>query len=98
MKEKNEIIDILTNDYVGEKCIGKMCMYCGGEIMRGYYAEDGIGRKLTFPKYLTEPFTNEPHEVIIHYKCVEPFVLDMIREGGGSLGATRDNTRILIRY
>ena len=92
MKERDEIVAILES-----KSVGRTCVYCGKNIRRGYYAEEDLGRKLLFPKFLTRQFTQKENEILIHYRCVEEFIFDMIREGDGEFGG-RENTRVLIRY
>lgn len=83
--------------FLSGKSFGEKCAYCNEEITRGYYAEDNIGKKLVFPKFLTEDFCDKEIEIPIHYKCVEPFLFDILREGGKCDG-TSENTKILIRY
>lgn len=89
---KKEIVNVLSGKSFNEKCA-----YCNEEITRGYYAEDNIGKKLIFPKCITKNFAEKEIEIPIHYKCVEPFLLDILREGEEYDG-TSGNTKILIRY
>lgn len=93
MKSKDEIKSILER-----KSEKRVCAYCGENIRRGYYAEDGIGRWLSFPKFITKRFTNSVSEILIHYRCVEPLIFDMLEAGGDDLDETRDNTKVLVRY
>lgn len=89
---KDEIMEVLS-----EKSISDRCIYCKSEIKRGFYAEDNIGRKIMFPKILTKNFCNNQKEIPIHFKCVKPFLFNILKEGG-EIDATKENTRILIRY
>lgn len=93
MKNKEDIISVLKSGNTGNDCA-----YCMKPIRRGYYAEDGIGRKLRFPQFLVNQFVDNDPELMIHYGCVEHLLFDMIREGDKSFDGTRENTKILIRY
>lgn len=88
---KQEIVDVLS-----EKSSSNECIYCKGEIKRGYYAEADIGKMLIFPRFITKPFIENEVEKPVHYRCVEPLLFDMLREGGTEINET--NTKILIRY
>ena len=90
---KEEIISVLS-----EKSFSNKCIYCGEEIRRGFYVEDNIGRRLIFPKFITECFVKEEKEVPIHFSCIQPFIFDMLREGDNSINGTERNTRIIVRY
>lgn len=89
---KNEIMEVLS-----EKSFPNKCVYCGEDIRAGFYVEDNIGRRLIFPKCLTKDFIKEEKEVPIHYRCVSPFIFDMLREGDGKIDGKPENTRVLIR-
>jgi len=93
MKNREEIVRVLS-----EKTQGRICAYCGGEIKKGFYADDGVGKNLIFPKPLTKHFVDREYEILIHYACVEPLIFDMMREGGDDTYGTTENTKVLIRY
>ena len=90
---KEEIMEVLS-----EKSFSNNCIYCGEEVKRGYYAEDDLGKKLIFPKYLIGDFMEEEREIPIHYKCLKSFILDMMKETEGKLNGTGDDTKVIIRY
>lgn len=90
---KKEIMDVLS-----EKSSNGICAYCKEEIRRGYYAEDDIGKRFIFPMSLTRGLTDKEVEIPVHYKCIDAFIFDLLREGGGDIDGTPKNTRILIRY
>ena len=76
---KEEIIHKLSE----KSFLPNVCVYCDAEMYKGYFIEDNIGRALSFPKYLLKPFVNNPaQEMPIHFKCIKPFIYDLIREGG----------------
>lgn len=90
---KTEIMEVLS-----EKSFSDNCVYCKEEVKKGYYAEDNLGRKLIFPKYLMKCFNTEEKEISIHYKCIKAFIFDLIREGDSGINGTEENTRVIVRY
>lgn len=90
---KTEIMEVLS-----EKSFPDTCIYCKGKVLRGYYAEDDLGRKLIFPKYLIRDFMDVDKEILIHFRCLTPFIFDLIREGESGIDGTTENTRVIIRY
>lgn len=90
---KQEIMEVLS-----EKSFFDNCVYCKTQVKRGLYAEDNIGNTLVFPRSLTSPFVKGTKEMPIHYRCLKAFIFDLLREGEGGIGATKKNTKILIRH
>ena len=95
---KDEIKQVLNCNYY----TFTNCAYCKEEIWRGYYAEGRIGKKLIFPQFMTRVFTNNITEIPIHFCCIRPFIMDMLREGGkdiygGEISGDKGNTKVLIR-
>ena len=90
---KDEIMEVSSEKSFSEKCI-----YCGEEVRHGFYAEDNLGRKLIFPKYITKHFMDNEEEVPIHYRCMRDFIIDRLNEVGGELNGAGNSTRVIIRY
>lgn len=90
---KAEIMEVLS-----EKSFSNNCVYCGEEVKKGFYNEDNLGRAFIFPKYLVGCFNANKKELPIHYRCMEAFILDLMREGDSNLNGTDANTRVIVRY
>lgn len=92
---KKEITEVLSEKSFPDH----ICAYCGGLMDKGYYAEANIGRRLSFPKVLTRPFVaREVYELPIHFKCIKPFIKDMLREGECFNGEKiKGTTKLIIR-
>lgn len=89
---KEEIIKMLNTREISSK----KCAYCGEEIVTGFFNGNDFGKRVVFPKIFLERFTTQRNEIVLHYRCVQKAVNDMIREGGFDID--EKDTKVLIRY